>query len=140
MSQQETNLLPYTYAHPVVLWVNALPGLYSSYATINFSTTSITIKAGESATFIATFQAPVDIADAFLPVYSGSIKVTYKNDVFNIVYLGQPYFRFKADYIDASATSGEQLPELLAFNLDISQETVTDIKRFDFGLSSPGNG
>lgn len=136
----ETNLLPYRYRPNNEWGVSALPGLYASYATVKFSTTSITIGAGQSANITATFQPPTDISDDFLPVYSGFIKITNNNDQFKVAYLGQPYSRFKTDYIDATSNSGEQLPELLYFNEEYAQITVTDIQTFDFGLSMPGSG
>ncbi|KAL5327253.1 hypothetical protein ACEPPN_004947 [Leptodophora sp. 'Broadleaf-Isolate-01'] len=121
----ETNLLPYLYRNTApVDGVSALPGLYASYATVKFSSTSITIGAGQSANFTATFQPPTDIDDDFLP----------------FAYLGQPYSRFKADYIDATSNTGEKLPELFYFDEEFAQRTVTDIETFDFGLSVPRSG
>ncbi|PVH84726.1 subtilisin-like protease [Cadophora sp. DSE1049] len=137
----ETNLLPYLYRNtPTQEGISALPGLYPSYATVKFSSTSITIGAGQSANFTATFQPPNDIDDDFLPVYSGFIKITNNNDQFKVAYLGQPYSRYKADYIDATSDTGEKLPELVYFDEEYAIHTVTDIWTFDFGLSVPGGG
>ncbi|KAH6719547.1 hypothetical protein BKA61DRAFT_571547 [Leptodontidium sp. MPI-SDFR-AT-0119] len=133
----ETNLVPHQYRNDRD---SALPGLYASYATIKFSSTSITLKAGESANFTATFQPPSDIADDFLPVYSGFIKITNNNDQFKVAYLGQPYSRYKTDYIDATSNTGTKLPELVVFDENNAQNTVTDIQTYDFGLSAPGEG
>jgi hypothetical protein len=65
----------------------SLRGMYASYATVKFSATSITIKAGQTAKFTANFTPPTDIADRYLPVYSGMIKVKNNNDAFTITYL-----------------------------------------------------
>jgi hypothetical protein len=77
----------------------SLEGVYPSYAGVKFSTTSITIKGGQSATFVATFDPPRDTPEAFLPVYSGFIKITNNYEVFRVAYLGQPYSRYNALYI-----------------------------------------
>ncbi|KAH6720317.1 peptidase S8/S53 domain-containing protein [Leptodontidium sp. MPI-SDFR-AT-0119] len=116
----DTNLLPYLYRNTApVDGVSALPGLYASYATVKFSSTSITIGAGQSANFTATFQPPNRHRRQFL---------------------ARPYSRFKADYIDATSNTGEKLPELFYFDEEFAQRTVTDIETFDFGLSVPRSG
>ncbi|KAL2074241.1 hypothetical protein VTL71DRAFT_8019 [Oculimacula yallundae] len=137
----ETNLLPNLYrGNAPVLGVDSLPGLYASYATTKFSSTSITIGAGQKANFTVTFQPPTDIDDDFLPVYSGYIKITNNNDEFKVAYLGQPYSRYKADYIDASSNIGDKLPQMLSYDENFIPHTVTEFEEFDFGLSVPGSG
>ncbi|KAH7360268.1 subtilisin-like protease [Rhexocercosporidium sp. MPI-PUGE-AT-0058] len=138
----ETNLLPYLYSSKTQFGVTALPGVYASYATVKFSTTSVTIGAGQSANITVSFQPPTDIDDDFLPVYSGYIKITNNNDQFKVAYLGQPYSRNKADYLDVSSRSGDSLPQMVYFDPDqnFSRHIVRDFGEFDFGLSVPGYG
>lgn len=111
-------------------------GVFPSYATVSFSTTSITLKAGESGTFVATFNPPRDTPDKFLPVYSGFIKVKNNNDEFTVTYIGQPYSRAKADYIDTSDNPGLTVPILFS-SLDFFTP-IRDIGTFDFNLTSRG--
>lgn len=77
----------------------SMKGAFPSYADVKFSSTSIKIKGGESATFVVTFDPPRDIPEAFLPVYSGFITITNNYEVFRVAYLGQPYSRYDALYI-----------------------------------------
>ncbi|CZS90101.1 uncharacterized protein RAG0_01247 [Rhynchosporium agropyri] len=137
----EANLLPSLSGVEIpVIGVSGLPGLYASYATVKFSSTSITIRAGQTANITVTFQPPTDLDKEFLPVYSGFIKVTNNNDQFKVAYLGQPYSRYKADYIDTSTNFGEKLPALIAYDEDYNPYNVPELETFDFGNKTVGKG
>lgn len=113
-----------------------LPGQYAQYASVEFSTTSITIQPGESASFTANFTPSIDTPDKYLPVYGGFIKVTSSEDEFTITYIGQPYSRQKADYIDATNNTGLQTPLIL--NSNALGTPIRDIGVFDFNLTGDG--
>lgn len=97
------------------------PGQYPNYADVKFSTASISIKGGQSATFTATFS-PNHVTDVrYLPIYSGFIKVRNNNDEFTITYLGQPYSRKDAHY----------LQEAWFYSDNNQKAPTTDIGYFD---------
>lgn len=133
----EVNVIPYPYD----LTEPGLSGAIKSYASVKFSQTSITIAPGQSATFTATFTPPTDIPETYLPVYSGFIKITNNNDEFKVAYLGQPYSRYKAKYLDNTDKAGiGKLPQLIRYDAAYNPIIVTDIAAYDFGTGTPGQG
>jgi hypothetical protein len=73
----------------------------------------VVVQAGKSATITATFTTPRNYNEKYLPIYSGSIKITTVNEQHKVVYLGQPYSRFNAQYIlNGTDFLGERTPQL----------------------------
>lgn len=133
----EVNIIPYAYDNTAP----GKPGALPSYASVKFSQTSITVAAGQSAVFVATFTPPKDIPDNYLPVYSGFIKITNNNDEFRVAYLGQPYSRYNAKYIDTTDKYGEGLlPAMISYDENWLPTTINDIATFNFGTGAPGQG
>jgi hypothetical protein len=131
------NVIPYAYD----LTAPGKPGAIASYASVKFSQTSVTVAAGQSATIVATFTPPKDIPEVYLPVYSGFIKITNNNDEFRVVYLGQPYSRFNAKYLDTTDKYGlGKLPQLLSYDANYNPSIITDIATYNFGTGAPGQG
>jgi hypothetical protein len=127
------NILPnqYNMGGNGTIWPS-LSGQYASYASVEFSTSTLSVKAGQKSTFTAIFTPPTDIPDRYLPVYSGMIKITNNNDEFTVTYIGQPYSRFKADYIEATNDTGVLLPALLAPGSYDITDAIRDIGVYTF--------
>ncbi|EFX03716.1 subtilisin-like protease [Grosmannia clavigera kw1407] len=132
----ESNLLPEQYLVVLDGTEVALDGQYKQYATVGFSTTTLTLAPGKSASFVATFTPPTDTPDRFLPVYSGFIKVSSGFESVTVTYLGQPYSRKKADVIDNTNVTGSVVPWML--NSHDFFTPLRDIGVFDFNLSGLG--
>lgn len=100
-------------------------------ATIKFSTTVVTIPAGKSAKFTATVTPPKDYAEKYLPIYSGTIKITGLNEQYKVTYLGQPYSRYHAKYLlNGTDFTGQRTP-----SLSDDEHVIDDIAAFN--LSNP---
>ena len=80
---------------------------YPIYGSASFSSQSITIGSGQSASFYATFTPPKLTADQInkTPVISGFVLVSSSDEAFSIPYLGLPYSRKSTNAIDTSNTT-----------------------------------
>jgi hypothetical protein len=85
---------------------------YAKYGSASFSSNSVLLGAGQSATIMVSFTPPTisAIDETRGPLTSGFIKVTNNNDHFVIPYVGAPYSLFNAEYFDDTNTTGIPYP------------------------------
>lgn len=74
-------------------WVSVEPP-YSTdsgdQATVVFSANSLTLGAGETASFTVTFTEPATVDASYMPIYGGQIRLTGSNgEVVSAVYMGE---------------------------------------------------
>lgn len=73
-------------------------------ASVSFSTTSLKVKPGQTASFAATIFPPKGLDAKTFPVYSGFIKITGDVDVMQVSYLGLAAAMKDMGVIDTSST------------------------------------
>ncbi|EPE07156.1 subtilisin-like protease [Ophiostoma piceae UAMH 11346] len=132
----ETNLLPEQYTALYQTNPQTRAGQFKQYANVGFSTTTVTLAPGKSATVIASFTPSTETPDRYLPVYSGFIKVTSGRESVTVTYLGQPYSRLKADVLDNTDVPGLKMPLLL--NSNDLETPLREIGVYDFNLTGLG--
>ncbi|KAI9048878.1 hypothetical protein LZ554_006732 [Drepanopeziza brunnea f. sp. 'monogermtubi'] len=140
------NVVPYNSSSTGALWgQNFFGSQYPFYASVKLSETTVTIPAGSSANITVSFDPPQDMDPLFLPVYSGFIRIKnnnnndYDDDDLRVLYLGQPYSRFNASYLDTSSKSGVEWPGLFTYSTpNILTRVNNGIANFSFGRQGFG--
>lgn len=107
----------YTISHKGAGMLNALPQIFgtnpnnrfrwlldysATYATADFSSTSVEVPAGGQATFEVTISPPTDFVVDKLPLYGGYITIKSGEDENVVPYVGVPYDRNSVPVLDTT--------------------------------------
>lgn len=80
-------------------------------ATVKFSSTSVTVKAGQTVEITAKITPPTGLDPAQLPVFSGFFQVSNANESYHVTYLGLAASLKNTQVVDTSNTFfGVNLP------------------------------
>ncbi|KAH8879144.1 subtilisin-like protein, partial [Thozetella sp. PMI_491] len=90
---------------------------YDTYGTVDISPGTVSVEAGKSVTVEVVIKGPplTDFQIFKGPVFSGFIIVTNNNDKFSVPYLGVPFARREAPYMDLTNNTGLQLPDVASY-------------------------
>jgi hypothetical protein len=87
---------------------------YGIYGEADISSGTVTVAGGTTVTIKVVITAPpmTDFAIFKGPVFSGFILIKNNNDEWSIPYLGVPFARREAPYMDLTSNTGTQLPDV----------------------------
>ena len=106
----------------------------ANYGTAKFSTPTVTVGAGKSATVQVTVTPPTSVTPSALPVFGRFIKLSDNaGESFSVPYLGPPYSLYNTPYIFVE-TSSPILPEVYANDVDGTISFDTSILNVAEGL------
>jgi len=95
-------------------------------ATVKLSTTSVTVRPGQTVTITATFTQPTGLDPTTIPVYSGFIQIQSATEMLHVTYLGAASSLKNALIVDnTDQFFGVQIPAIIDGNGDVQEGPLT---------------
>ncbi|KIM96870.1 hypothetical protein OIDMADRAFT_148075 [Oidiodendron maius Zn] len=88
----------------------------AEYASAKFSHTSFTLRPGQTVSMQIQVTPPSDVLAHSQPTYSGFVKIQSSKTTFVVPYIGVPYDRYSAQYLDLDTPSNFMRLELVPAN------------------------